>query len=31
MEAQTTARLCHPNIIRVFETGRWNQIPFLVM
>ena len=30
-EARATARLNHENIVRVFDLGMWNGVPFLVM
>ena len=30
-EAQAAASLDHPNIVRVFDTGQWNEYPYLVM
>jgi serine/threonine protein kinase len=31
LEARTAARLDHENLIRVFDLGTWNGVPFLVM
>jgi serine/threonine protein kinase len=30
-EAQAAASLDHPNIVRVFDTGEWQEYPYLVM
>jgi TOMM system kinase/cyclase fusion protein len=30
-EARATARLSHENIVRIFDLGQWNGLPFLVM
>jgi serine/threonine protein kinase len=30
-EARMLARLAHPNVVAIYETGRWGDIPYLVM